>query len=241
MNYLGRRILLHLYDTYRKSPTREPMTSYGQLFSELKTSLGHSSDYTESLYEPEFNEALLELRRLGYIRERGMGRVVYYELTDSGKRQAGQLLEVARRDRGRTSQLSSRKSTDYSSPVKTGENSPIVVFVILAALVVIGILVAKGPIPWPFRQCNFGHYNGRTFWMQASDLRQGPSRSAKTCLPPDKTTHSSQYKVIGGYKSQGECWLRVDASSLNQANCAGWVLEEWLSDKPKRGGQDIGQ
>lgn len=240
MNYLNRRILQHLYDAYRKSPTRDPLTSYGQLFSELKISLGHSSDYTESLYEPEFNDALRELRRLGYIRERGMGRVVYYELTDSGKRQAGQLLEVVRRDRDRTRQFSFQRDTNYSSPVKTGENSSIFVFVIVAALVVIGILVAKGQIPWPFRQCNFGHFKGQIFWMQASDLRQGPSRSAKMCLPPDKTTYSSQYKVIEGYRSEGECWLRVDASSL-PANCAGWVLVESLSDKPQKGGEDIGQ
>lgn len=240
MNYLSRRILLHLYDSYRKSPTREPMTSYGQLFSELKTSLGHSSDYTESLYEPEFNEALRELKRLGYIRERGMGRVFYYELTDSGKRQAGQLLEVSRRDRDRHSQFSSQTGTDYSSPVKTGEVWPVIVFFIVAALIIGGILVKKGIIPMPDNQCDFNYYKGQIFWMQATELRQTPSRSAKTCLPPDKTTYSSQYKVIEGYKNRGECWLRVDASSL-PAKCAGWVLVGSLSDKPQRGGENMGQ
>lgn len=233
--------MLHLYDAYRKSPTREPMTSYGQLFSELKASLGHSSDYSESLYEPEFNEALRELKRLGYVRERGMGRVSYFELTDSGKRHAGQLLEVVRRDRDRNSQFSSQKDTDYSSPVKTGEIWPVIVFFILAALVIGGVLVKKGIIPMPGDQCDFKYYQGRTFWMQASELRKGPSRTAKTCLPADKATHSSQYKVIDGYKNGGECWLKVDASSLKQANCEGWVLVEWLSDEPQKGGKRTGQ
>ncbi len=240
MNYLSRRILLHLYDAYRKSPTRDPMTSYGQLFSELKISLGHSSDYTESLYEPEFNDALRELRRLGYIRERGMGRVVYYELTDSGKRQAGQLFEVVRRDRDRPSQFLSQRGTDYSSPVKTGEGWPVIVFFIVVALVVTGILVKKGIIPMPENQCDFDYYKGKIFVMQASELRQKPSRLAKTCLPPDKTPHSSQYKVIDGYRSEGECWLRVDASSL-PAKCAGWVSVGSLSDKPRKGGENMSQ
>jgi hypothetical protein len=216
------------------------LTSYGQLFSELKISLGHSSDYTESLYEPEFNDALRELRRLGYIRERGLGRVVYYELTDSGKRQAGQLLAVVRRDRDRTSQFSSQTDTDYSSPVKTGDAWPVVVFFIVAALVIVGILVKKGIIPIPENQCDFDYYKGHTFWMHATELRQKPSRSAKTCLLPDKTTHMSQYKVIEGYRSEGECWLMVDASSL-PSKCAGWILVKSLSDKPKKGGEDIGQ
>lgn len=238
MKYLSRNILLHLYDIYRKNPTRDPEISYGELFSQTKGSLGHSSDFVESLFEPEFQDALTELDRLGYLRERRLSRVIYYRLTSKGRSDASGLLETTRRDRDRTGQFSSQTGTDYSSPVPTDDFWKWLLLGLAAVGVVIA-LMAKGLINVPCFVCGGKVCSDKKVLLSASVvLRQAPGFSAAPCnsdrAAPNPNPYPTPYpeprQIAGGPRYvEGACWWKMELSAQDKRPCEGWVPESSLS------------